>query len=320
MTDSSGAVTRYGYDSFSRLTSVTLPSGLVVQYDYDGMGHRIARRSSDGKPELTYIYDEKNRVQGVFENTYPTTRGLWLGYATSNQTADDMYDITFDLSNNDEVLKYQTYEVIRDQRGDVRRVLNDTDGSVLQAIDYDEFGNVTRDTNPGLQPFGFAGGLYDSATGLVHFGARDYDPVTGTWLQRDPILFNGGTPNLYQYALSDPINLMDPTGQIGVLSGALIGGAIALGIVATGGALAAVLPFIAGTATTTLGAAVVAGVGSAISSGIGLGIIGGGVALGGAYGAVQTFNQNFSSYDTSSTQGNSCPLSAEPPWQSSSLL
>jgi hypothetical protein len=30
-----------------------------------------------------------------------------------------------------------------------------------------------NDTAPGLQPFGFAGGLYDSDTGLVRFGARD---------------------------------------------------------------------------------------------------------------------------------------------------
>jgi hypothetical protein len=43
-------------------------------------------------------------------------------------------------------------------------------------IDYDEFGNVTNDTAPGTIPFGFAGGLYDKDTGLVRFGARDYDP------------------------------------------------------------------------------------------------------------------------------------------------
>jgi len=40
-------------------------------------------------------------------------------------------------------------------------------------MDYDEFGNVLLDTNPGFQPFGFAGGLSDQRTGLVRFGARD---------------------------------------------------------------------------------------------------------------------------------------------------
>jgi len=48
--------------------------------------------------------------------------------------------------------------------------------SVAQRIDYDAWGIVTLDTSPGFQPFGFAGGLQDGATGLVRFGARDYDP------------------------------------------------------------------------------------------------------------------------------------------------
>lgn len=63
-----------------------------------------------------------------------------------------------------------------------------------------------------FQPFGFAGGIYDSDTGLVRFGARDYDPEIGRWTVRDPILFGGGTYNVYEYALNDPVNGVDPTG------------------------------------------------------------------------------------------------------------
>jgi hypothetical protein len=43
---------------------------------------------------------------------------------------------------------------------------------------------VTADTNPGFQPFGFAGGLYDQDTKLVRFGARDYDPNTANGLPK----------------------------------------------------------------------------------------------------------------------------------------
>jgi RHS repeat-associated protein len=69
-----------------------------------------------------------------------------------------------------------------DERGSVRQVI-DEKGNLAQLLDYDDFGNVTRDTNPGLQPFGFAGGLYDPDTKIVHFGAREYDPLIGRWLQ-----------------------------------------------------------------------------------------------------------------------------------------
>src|SRR3989475_8804284 len=44
-------------------------------------------------------------------------------------------------------------------------------GAVVQRLDYDEFGQLVNDTNPGFQPFGFAGGLYDRDTNLVRFGS-----------------------------------------------------------------------------------------------------------------------------------------------------
>jgi RHS repeat-associated protein len=72
---------------------------------------------------------------------------------------------------------------------------------------------VTQDTSPGLTPFGFAGGLYDKDTGLVRFGARDCDASVGRWTSKDPIRFDGGL-NLYRYVLNDPINRIDPDGQI----------------------------------------------------------------------------------------------------------
>jgi RHS repeat-associated protein len=88
-------------------------------------------------------------------------------------------------------------------------------GPAGQRLDYDPFGIVTTDTAPGFQPFGFAGGLYDRDTGLVRFGARDYDPETARWTTRDPILFAGGDTNLYAYASNDPVNRHDSNGLDG---------------------------------------------------------------------------------------------------------
>jgi RHS repeat-associated protein len=79
-------------------------------------------------------------------------------------------------------------------------------------MDYDAFGRVLQDTNPGFQPFGFAGGLYDDDTGLVRFGARDYDAYAGRWTAKDPLLFGGRQANLYAYVGDDPINRTDPGG------------------------------------------------------------------------------------------------------------
>jgi len=102
------------------------------------------------------------------------------------------------------------YRIITDQLGSPRLVIDTATGSVAQQLDYDAFGNVLLDTNPGFQPFGFAGGLYDPLTGLVHFGAREYDPETGRWTSKDG--FDAG-PNLYNYADNNPVNLIDPLGN-----------------------------------------------------------------------------------------------------------
>jgi RHS repeat-associated protein len=92
--------------------------------------------------------------------------------------------------------------------------VNFSDGSIAQKLDYDEFGNILSDSNPGFIPFSFAGGLYDQDTKLVRFGARDYDPENGRWTTKDPIGFVGGSSNLYGYVLNDPINFVDPDGKI----------------------------------------------------------------------------------------------------------
>ncbi len=49
-------------------------------------------------------------------------------------------------------------------------------------------------------------------TGLYHVGAREYDPRTARWLQRDPIGVAGGNTNVYLYCFNNPINYTDPEG------------------------------------------------------------------------------------------------------------
>ncbi len=84
-------------------------------------------------------------------------------------------------------------------------------GEIAQRLDYDSFGRVLCDTNPGFQPFGFQGGLYDPDTGLVEFCCRWYDAETGRWISKDPILLDGGW-NVYAFCGNGPINRTDPSG------------------------------------------------------------------------------------------------------------
>jgi len=58
----------------------------------------------------------------------------------------------------------------------------------------------------------FARGLCDPDTGLVRFGAREYEPELGRWVSKDPIRFEGRQTNLYVYVGDDPVNRADPSG------------------------------------------------------------------------------------------------------------
>ena len=64
-------------------------------------------------------------------------------------------------------------------------------------------------------PYQYASGYTDSATGLIQFGLRYYQPATGRWTQQDPLagsLFDPSTGNRYAYVNDDPTNLTDPSG------------------------------------------------------------------------------------------------------------
>jgi RHS repeat-associated protein len=61
---------------------------------------------------------------------------------------------------------------------------------------------------------GFVGGTVDASTGLLHLGAREYDPVLGRFLSVDPVL-NPADPqqmNGYTYSGNNPVTKSDPTG------------------------------------------------------------------------------------------------------------
>jgi RHS repeat-associated protein len=200
--------TTYNYDRFGNLQSVLLPGGAVVSYDIDGAGRRVGRHKTGGTWRR-YLLGEGNRV--VAEYNEAGTIVSQFVYATRAHVPDFM------------IQGSNVYRFVTDQLGSVRLVVNvngsTASGSVVQRIDYDAWGNVTNTPTSFDQPFGFAGGLWDRDTGLVHFGAREYDPVTGRWLQKDPIRFRGGDTNLYAYVGGDPVNRIDPSGRVGVRVG-----------------------------------------------------------------------------------------------------
>ncbi len=193
----SGVTTGYQYDVLGNLRQVTLPGGVTIDYVIDGQNRRVGKKV-DGVLTQGFLYkDQLNPIAELDGSNQIVSRFI---YGTKVNVPDYM-----EKGGN-------TYRIISDHLGSPRLVVDIADGTVVQRIDYDTWGNVTSDTNPGFQPFGFAGGIYDLHTGLVRFGARDYDAVSSRWVLKDPIIFQGADTNVYSYGLADPINYLDFNG------------------------------------------------------------------------------------------------------------
>jgi RHS repeat-associated protein len=216
---SGGETWSYTYDAAGALHEVALPSGTIVDYVLDPTGRRIGKQR-DGVLVQQLVYSDGLHAVAELDATGQLVSRFV--YASKRDVPDYM------------IKGGATYRLVSDLTGSVRLVVDASTGAIAQQIDYDAFGNVTADSNPGFQPFGFGSGLYDADTGLVHFGAREYDPAAGRFISMDPSGLAGGT-NVYLYANGDPVNYVDPDGHFAqviaaALGAAAIGGGVELAL------------------------------------------------------------------------------------------
>ena len=208
---------------------------LLASTDLAGPRRRAA--CEHRRPHTRRISRGQQKIYGEFTCTYTpngelltktdSTTGeviqqwLWSGQlriaaeldGSGNLVAQHIYG---DKANVPELILRggKTYRVITDHLGSPVMVVNIEDATdVLFEARYDAWGNRTALIgDEDAVPFGFAGRLYDADTGLVRFGARDYDPVTGRWISKDPLRWTKGESNVYVHGGDDPVNWLDVDG------------------------------------------------------------------------------------------------------------
>jgi RHS repeat-associated protein len=75
-----------------------------------------------------------------------------------------------------------------------------------------EIGSTHTDLASGLGNIvGYAGYLYDEASGMYHVRHRWYSPEKGRWASRDPLLYADGQA-MYGYVGASPLTFFDPFG------------------------------------------------------------------------------------------------------------
>ncbi|MGW0808759.1 RHS repeat-associated core domain-containing protein, partial [Nonomuraea sp. NPDC002799] len=106
--------------------------------------------------------------------------------------------------------------LVNDHQGTAQAAVNASTGelAVRRQTPFGEDRGAPPSWWPGQR--GFVGGTKDSTTGLVHLGAREYDPKNGRFISVDPVMEeqNPQQLNAYAYANNSPVTMSDPDGQL----------------------------------------------------------------------------------------------------------
>jgi RHS repeat-associated protein len=203
-------------DTLGRIVSIKSGAALLLDVSYDALG-RPSELKEPGQAVKSFNYlggfIEQENAGGVAVrqiSIHPVT-GIPIAYHSTLGTHYTMFDNRFNLVG-----------------------LLDTNGNLLETYRYksfglpqifDEGGSAVSKSAFGMEPI-FGGQKYLSGTKLYLSRKRLMDPKKGAFLSGDPKGY-GDSSSLYVYAAQNPINRIDPNGEIAPVAIAIIIGAIA---------------------------------------------------------------------------------------------
>ena len=170
-------------------------------FKYNADGLRTER--SNGTVTYDYIYSGSQLIQMTVGNK--------------------VFYFTYDAAGTPMTVTYSgtKYFYATNLQGDVIAIL-DTNGNAVVEYTYDAWGNPlsttgTMTTLGLLNPLRYRGYVFDSETALYYLQSRYYDPKIGRFLNADSLVSTGQGVlgfNMFAYCGNDPINHIDPTGDL----------------------------------------------------------------------------------------------------------
>ncbi|RKR74783.1 RHS repeat-associated core domain-containing protein [Frondihabitans australicus] len=193
-------------------TAKNTATGVVTSYTYAGAAQNAVLSEStpgDHTYNITYGGNDGNGQPEIVK--YNAVTGG--GNSTGNLFADPTTGQATMLTTSSDIACLYVYDGLDNPVG----LITDFSTNAVTS-NFDPYGVGTLNgsgNGVGQNPYSFHSGIQDRASGLVKFGLRWYNPVTGTWTQQDTLdaPLDPANANRYVFVGGDPINGLDPTGQ-----------------------------------------------------------------------------------------------------------
>jgi RHS repeat-associated protein len=198
----SGETFGYGYNGRNRMMILQRNQQTVATYTYNVLGQRVSKVAT--MPQAVnsrFVYNEDGQ--------------LLAEYGTSNR--DYIWVDGLPVAVVDAVGSVDTVSYVHADGLNTPRAVTDGSGVVQWQWAYQDnpFGEKLPTSSAGFVfNLRYPGQYFDSESGLLNNGYRDYDAATGRYLQGDPAGLDAG-PSLYAYVTDNPLAYFDQWGLAG---------------------------------------------------------------------------------------------------------
>jgi RHS repeat-associated protein len=201
ITDKNKGITSIVYNHLNLPTKITFATGNIV-YIYNANGQKVQKLVTENAVATSTDYMGGFQYKNAVLQFFPTAEGYY-----NWSSKDYVYNYTDHLGNIK--LSYQD----KNKNGTI-----DTD-EILEENNYYPFGlkhspSAVLNAQPNYK-YRYNSKEYQDelSLNLYDYGARNYDPALGRWMNTDPLADKGRRWSPYNYAMDNPVYFIDPDGM-----------------------------------------------------------------------------------------------------------